>query len=181
METLAPVGYSSTINNPNDFELIAVMELLSFEDISFTSINYYLSTLFLSDEPPPSILTSSTGNRRLLINYHGPVDDLEPHDVVLIFPHKTQSAPLSPTEKTRRMNEFKRHLIHVLIIDRIISSPMKIEGNTLDSNREPPISIHEKSYKSCLSISDNWKPGALNHVKQVINRYQHTCCANYHE
>ncbi|OSN02387.1 hypothetical protein [Lonsdalea populi] len=149
MEKLTAPLYSNMLNNPRDFELIAVMELLSFEDISFTSINYYLSAIFLSDEPTPSMLRSSIGNRRLLINYQGPMDDLEPHDVVLFFPHKIQSVAITSSDKTHRINEFTRNDIHVLIIERIISSQIKIEANAIDRNRES----HYPSVKLVIKVA----------------------------
>ncbi|OSN07439.1 hypothetical protein [Lonsdalea iberica] len=181
METVIPPDDSSTINRPDDFELIALMELLSFEDIAFTSINYYLSTMFHSEEPPPPLFISSTGNRRLFINYQGPVDNREPHDVVFKFAHQIHAVAVSASDRIRRMQAFTYRNIHAFIIERIISPQPKPQINVIEGQIEWRIPSPEIKYQSRLSISDNWKPGALNYVKQVINRYQHTRCANYHE
>ncbi|MFP1771282.1 hypothetical protein ACLECU_03870 [Lonsdalea quercina] len=181
METVIPPDDSSTINSPDDFELIALMELLSFEDIAFTSINYYLSTMFQSEEPPPPLLISSTGNRRLFINYQGPVDNLEPHDVVFKFAHQIHSAAISASDRIQRMKAFMRRNIHVFIIERIISPQSKSHINVIEGQIEWRIPSRAIDYQSRLSISDNWKTGALSHVKEVINRYMSTCCSKYHE
>ncbi|WP_139823883.1 hypothetical protein [Lonsdalea iberica] len=117
METVIPPDDSSTINRPDDFELIALMELLSFEDIAFTSINYYLSTMFHSEEPPPPLFISSTGNRRLFINYQGPVDNLEPHDVVLNLLIKSTPSPSAPVTE---FNECKHSRTEIFM--RLLSS-----------------------------------------------------------
>ncbi|MFP1784663.1 hypothetical protein [Lonsdalea quercina] len=179
METFIPAVDSIAINSPDDFELIALMELLSFEDIAFSSMNYYLSTMCHSEEPLPPLLISSTGNRRLFINYQGPVDNLEPHDVVFKFAHQIHSVAISASDRIQRMKAFMRRNIPVFIIERIISPQTTSPINVIEGKIEWRIPSRKIGYKSRLSISNNWKAGALNHVKEVINRYMYTCYSEY--